>query len=340
MLVPVIRRITENKCFVERVFPVDGEWDVSVGDFVEPFDYLGKCRFSQNSMILPEKFKPINFTSPRKFYYKDTFIGKTGKDKIYAPYDGNLVENRDKKYVFEEIERDYSLLSGVWGNVKSLFENRSALIETQSRDILLSASTNVYVSGELVVFPNPSDILKKSYLENFIKDARKKIIYIGNNVSLDVVKRAYELGASAVLSGSVHSEVFEFAQKYNFGLGVFSGFGDIRTPEEVYKFLSSVSYRYVFFEGEKNILRVPVRQEDLSKVSVKIDKNNKKGLNEKIDPKYVKNIEKNMNVQVLQKPYFGWTGIVDSISESSIFVKFGLNDKSVEIQSPNFLIVE
>jgi len=27
---------------VERVFPVDGEWDVSVGDFVEPFDYLGK----------------------------------------------------------------------------------------------------------------------------------------------------------------------------------------------------------------------------------------------------------------------------------------------------------
>ncbi len=341
MLVPVLRRITENNCLVERVFPIDGEWLVKPEDFVEPFSPLGKCRFPQNSKILPGKFKPVDFDPPKKFYYAGSLVGKTGKEKFYAPYDGNLVETRGKGYIFEEAERDYILLSGVWGKIRSLFENKSALIESQSKDILFSASTNVYTSGELVVFPNPSDVLKTSYLEKFIKDPRKKIIYIGNNVGLDVAKRAYELGVSAVIAGSVHSEVFELAQKYNLALGVFSGFGEIRTPEDVYKFLSSVSYRYVFFEGEKNILRVPVRKEDLSRFSAKSDKKTSgKNKDERDYPEYVKNVESGMSVQVLQKPYFGWVGVVDRVAESSIFVKFGLNDKSAEIKSPNFLIVE
>ena len=69
MLVPVLRRITENNCLVERVFPIDGEWLVKPEDFVEPFSPLGKCRFPQNSKILPGKFKPVDFDPPKKFYY-------------------------------------------------------------------------------------------------------------------------------------------------------------------------------------------------------------------------------------------------------------------------------
>jgi len=93
--------------------------------------------------------------------------------------------------------------------------------------------------------------LKKSYLENFIKGVRGKVIYIGNFVGLDVVRRAYELGASAVLAGSCHSETFDFAKDHNFAFGIFSGFGKIKTPEDVYKYLSSVAFRYVFLKVKK-----------------------------------------------------------------------------------------
>lgn len=335
MLVPVSRKIIDNKkCFIERVFPVEGVWEVKIGDFVEPFSRLGSCVFSQNKMMLPLDFKPHNVKGTEKFFYVDTLLGKSKKEKIFAPYDGTLRELGDRKFIYEENPRKYFLLSGVWGTVRSLHDRSSALIETQSKDISFAYSTEFHSSGELVVFPNPSDILKKSYLENFVKGIKGKIIYIGDRVGLEVVKRAFELGASAVVAGSSHTDVYNFANKNGFSFGVFSGFGNIKTPEDIYKYLSSVSYRYVFFEGAKNILRVPVREEDIK------TSNKKEAIDASINPDYVKNVEPGMRVQVLQRPYFGWFGVIDRVSESSIFVRLGSDERTVEIRLPNFLIIE
>jgi len=335
MLVPVIRRIKENSnCFVERVFPVTGNWNVKEGDFVESFNPLGECRFSQNEIKFPEEFRPNNFKNDKKFYYSESLLGKIKKEKIFAPYDGNLVENEDGSFTYQENERKYVLLSGVWGTVKSLHEENSALIETQTKDILFATSVKKHVSGELVVFPNPSDILKKSYLENFVKGVKGKIIYMGDFVGLDVVKKAYEMGTSAIIAGSAHSETMGFAKDNDFAVGIFSGFGNIRTPEEIYKFLSSVSYRYVFFEGDRNLLRIPVKVEDLR--GVKSIAGNDTDFVDEI----LKEVESGTKVQVFQEPYFGWVGVVDRVEESCIFVKFGLNDNSVRIRLPNFFIVE
>lgn len=338
MLVPVVRRIKDNPdCFIERVFPVDGQWNVEAGDFVEPFSPLGECRFSQNEIRFPGEFKPHNFKNKKKFYYSESLIGRVKKEKVFAPFDGNLVENEDGSFVYHENERKYSLLSGVWGNVESIFEKKSALIRTQTKDILFSSSVGKYVSGELVVFPNPSDILKKSYLERFVKGVKGKVIYIGDFVGLDVVQKAFEMGASALLAGSSHSETMDFAKESKFAVGIFSGFGILKTPEEIYKFLSSVSYRYVFFEGEKNLLRVPVKTEDLKGIE-SIVRSGEVGDHPSED--ILKDIEPGMRVQVLQDPYFGWVGTVDTVEESCIFVRFGIDDKSARIGLPNFLIVE
>ena len=48
MLVPVVRKIIDNKkCYIERVFPVEGLWEVKIGDFVEPFSRLGSAFFTK-----------------------------------------------------------------------------------------------------------------------------------------------------------------------------------------------------------------------------------------------------------------------------------------------------
>lgn len=333
MLALVIRKVKENnKCYIERVFPIEGNLSVEVGESVEPFDHLGDCLFSQNEIVFPKDFKPQAFRNDSKFYYLGSLLGKTASEKIYAPYDGTLSLNESKKYTFKETLKRYILLAGVWGRVKSILEKKSVLLETQTKDVLFAASTSASISGELLVFPNPTDILKKSYLEYFAKGTKGKIIYVGHFVGLDVVEKAIEMGASGIIAGSAHKEVFDFAKKKNFAFGLFSGFGKIKTPDNVYKLLSSVSYRFVFFEGDKNLLRIPLPAEEQPKEQPKVM------VSTVLDP--IKNVEPGMSVQVLQDPYFGWVGTVDRIAESSIFVKFGLEKKSVEIRVPNFFLVE
>jgi hypothetical protein len=145
------------------------------------------------------------------------------------------------------------------------------------------------------------------------------------------------MGASAIIAGSMGSDSMDFAIENNFAAGVFTGFGKIRTPEEIYKFLSSVSYRYVFFEGDKNLLRIPVKNEDLTGIST-ISGNRVDNYN-KFDEIF-KEIREGIKVQVFQEPHFGWIGEVDRVEESCIFVRFGLSDNSVRIKLPNFLILE
>ncbi len=327
MITPIIRKVTQKeRCLVERVLPIEGGFSVETGTAVEPFNHLGECRFSQNKLELPKGFKPSNFKTNTRFYYYGCLLGKIGKEKIVAPFDGNMEMDSQKRYIFSENEKNYPLLAGVWGIVKSIRQNKSVLLETQVKDLLLAACSDVHTSGELVVFPNPTDILKRSYLENFAKGIKGKVIYIGHFVELDVLQKAYDMQASAVLSGSAHKDAFDFAKDNNFAFGLISGFGNIKTPESVYKFLSSISFRYVFFDGDQNILRIPVRSEDILK-------------EEGLKP-LIKQVEAGMGIQVLQDPYFGWVGTVDRICESSIFVRFGVDKNSVEVRVPNFLIIE
>ena len=76
------------------------------------------------------------------------------------------------------------------------------------------------------------------------------------------------------------------------------------------------------------MLRVPVRVEDL------------RPENEVAERAVFKDVEQGMVVQVLQDPHFGQTGIVDTVGESSIFVKFGVDNVIAEVRYPNFFIVE
>ena len=69
MIIPVVRKITQKeRCFVERVLPIEGDFSVETGTAVEPFSHLGECRFSQNNLKLPKGFKPDNFKTSARFY--------------------------------------------------------------------------------------------------------------------------------------------------------------------------------------------------------------------------------------------------------------------------------
>jgi hypothetical protein len=217
--------------------------------------------------------------------------------------------------------------------VEKIKEGKSVLIKTNTLELNLVAATNASFSGEFVVFPNPSDNLKKHYLSGFSSGAGGRIVYIGDHAPLDLVVEAYRLGVGCLLAGSANKDTVNYAKSKNMGLGLLSGFGEITTPHETYQLLSDVGNRFVFFQGERNLLRIPVSPDELKKSKTRKRKN-------KV---VLKSVKKGLKVMVLEKPHFGHIGVVDSVGDYSIFVKFP--DKPeikelVQVKLPNILAVE
>jgi hypothetical protein len=337
MYAPVLRKVRKNdKTLIERAMLGRGEVDVKVGDVVKPFDQLGSCKASHSRLILPDDFVPISLEGLEKAYENDV-IGKIKNKTVKAPFGGRLFKF-NYYWVLEESARDYDLLSGVWGTVKSTMEGSSVLLETQTTDLLLPIATGLSRSGELVVFPNPSDLLLHSFLDKFTKDSFGKIFYIGNHAELSSVRKAKNLGLKALLTGSITHEALIFAKRSGLSVGVFEGFGNINTSEVVFKELNKVSNRFVLFDSERNLLRIPMPE---VKPSPKVRPLAKApAVVAKATTKAIKKVQKGQIVQVLQAPNFGKTAQVDTVLESSILIKLAKDSKPVEVRVPNFFILE
>lgn len=327
MYVPIIKKmIYKENVLLERALPNEGSITVSVGDPVEPSEKLGTCKVIYEIIDLGKKFKVNQRDDGSNFYANETLVGSVGRSKFYAPY-GGFLEKTEKGYYFKSEERDYWLLPGVWGKVKDVSQNRSVLVSTQTVDVHLPVTCGKGSSGELIVFPNPSEMLTVQYFNNYIKSAEGKIVYVGNNVSLDLIKTAHELKIKAVLAGSASKDAYDYALSERMSLGLFVGFGNMETPEMIYNFISDISNRFVFLYTKKNVFQVPVPASGEFEVY-------------KRPNKIIKYLRKGMEVQVLNSENFGQMGEVDRASKSGIFVKLHKNNKVIQVDPPNILIIE
>ncbi len=219
------------------------------------------------------------------------------------------------------------LLSGVWGKVEDIVEDQSVLIKSYSVDLHLVISSSSYAEGELIVFPNPSDLIQRQYLEKFAYSLAGKVIYIGNTVSQELVQLAKTYGVSGIIAGGCTRPTFDYAQKENFFLGLFSGFGTCKTPEVIFDVLSDVSTRIVFVSGEDHCLRIPMPA-------------GFSGAGEPVEEPIFKLLERDLRVLILQTPYFGHTGTVLQVegeSGSKVLVKLASLGETVEVNVPNLL---
>ncbi len=327
MYVPIIKKIIyKDEVLIERALPGEGHITVSVGDRVEPSDKLGTCKIVYEVVELGEKFKPNQREDGSNYYANEALVGTRGRDKFHAPF-GGLLERNAQGFIFKSEERDYWLLPGVWGTVKDIAENRSVLLSTQTVDVHIPVTCGEVYSGELIVFPNPSEMLTVQYFNNYIKSAKGKVVYVGNNVSIDLIRTAHNLKIKSILAGSASKEAFDYAREKGLSLGLFVGFGNIKTPEPIYNFINEVTNRYVFFYTHNKTLQVPVPTDS------GFEKN-------KRPKKILKHLKKGLTVQVLNSENFGQMGVVDRVSKSGIFVKLHENNEVIQVKLPNLLIIE
>ncbi len=314
--IPVMEKVKHtNGVLLERALPSEGGLRVSVGDKVEAFSEVGFCKYASKIVKIDASVKLHKKLKQGSRVSEGTLLGRSGLRAFRAPFSGFIEMKDSNRFLLSEKE-DFTLLSGVWGEVVDCIERNAVLIRTQTTDIHLMACTPGFIEGELIVFPNPTDILRLQYLRQYFKNVYRKVIYVGDYVDSEFMQSAIEYGVGAVLAGSAPRETFLLAKQHGVFLGVFSGFGNIPTPTDVFSILSNVSNRFVFVQGDKNMIRVPMPEPFLIKKPYR---------------HYIKKVVKGLRVLVFTEPDFGSVGVVEKLGKTSIVVKLEKNDRSIEV---------
>ncbi len=328
MRIPVAQKINNtNKFYVERVLPDIGSIFVQKGDKLEPFSRVGETKISHYLQKIDPQVsltKSVNSFIAKGVEIGEVKLGSFKKKKYIAPYNGFIRSVGDGTYLFEQEKQNYTLLSGVWGEVQEVVENKAVLVMAPCTIIYCAVSSPFDTEGELVVLPNPSELLEDPYFNNFTKEVAGKIIYSGYFIKLENLKRAIELGVKGIIAGGCDKVSLDYAKKNNFALMSISGYGRIPTPVSIYDLFSSVSNRYVFLRGKSGEIYVP-SETPFQDQQAKSKKD------------FFVELKNDMIVQILERPYFGWMGVVESFDEQKISVRL-LNGVEVITVMPTNLL--
>ena len=129
MHIPIVKKLTENnEVFIERALPKKGQLDAPTGSQVEPFTKLGMSKVSYGSLPIGSSLRISKGKKVGTYFYTGDTIGRLGKDKIVAPFDGYL-DKIPNGYMYRQEERDYWLLAGVWGDIVDVVDNYSVLLK-------------------------------------------------------------------------------------------------------------------------------------------------------------------------------------------------------------------
>jgi hypothetical protein len=321
LYIPVYKKMKySNNVLLERALPQKGELVVKEGDQVVPFTKIGHSKISKESFKLDPKIKLVNDIKDNAFVYEGEKIGRVGFKKVLAPYNGFITRVKGS-YYFNQEKKDTWVLSGVWGTVSEVVGNISTKIKSQTVDINFVAYSPKILMGELIVFPNPNELLDIEYLQNFSSSVRDKIIYIGHHVREEVYLKAVELGVGGLVAGSIDRPLYSYSKSQSTAVCITTGFGTYTTPQHIFDFLKTISNRHVFLDGSKGYLRVPMPPE-----------NSFEETKSKSSLRYVK---PGLSVLIFDKQHFGQTGVVEKVQEDIIYVKLNKSQDLVQTKVPN-----
>jgi hypothetical protein len=323
--IPVCRKLRySDSVLIERKLPAEGDLVVKEGDIVLPFTKVGKAKISKEYFKIDEKIHLGKNSKDGAFIYKGDALGKSGLfKKVIAPYNGFVATINENKYFMQE-KKDSWVLAGVWGSVTKTDPKKEVVIKTQAVDVNFVAYTPRVVMGELVVFPNPSELLDLEYLEKFSNNIKGKVIYVGHTIRKKLVERSVALKVGALIGGSMDRVVYDYAKRSNMSVGLTTGFGNLQTAPYVFEFLKTISNRHVFVDGKNGLLRVPMPAD-----------NSYKEMSMSGEFSSIVEAAPGMEVLVLEKAYFGQTGRIDSVQNDILYVTLDKSGEKVEAHIPN-----
>lgn len=314
---------------ITRALPASGDIVVKAGQTVLPFTKLARTRVSDHAQTFDANFTPTKTKKADNFYFAGEKLGRRWLKIIRAPYNGYLTPTTTPLgYLFTQEERDFWLLSGVWGVVSAIKLPTTVYITARVLKVPLAFYHGDSTIKELIVFPNPDKTLDLEYLKRYVKNPSDKIVYVGHTIRKDLVLLATQLGVGVLLGGGITKEAFDLAKSINIAIGTFSGFGDVFTPDKIYELLKSISDRHVFFDVVTGGLIIPIPGDAVEANEPKAS----------ATCSYVESTP-GQSVISLNKETFGQSGTIESVQPEAICVKLNESKNTIMSKPENLLAV-
>lgn len=319
MILPVYKNLNYlEEFYIERSLPNKGKILVTQNESVRPFSKIGYSKDVSRELLIPS-----NYQLHKSFYNNNNV--KTGdllayykNNYIFAPFDG-YIEERGRSKSLIKYQEDYWNLAGVNGEIYKVVPSRSVLIKTYGFSIKLFASSINFVEGELSILPNPSELIELDFMEKYVKEGLGKVVYTGDFLRKSMLDKAIEIGCEGIIAGSCDRETLLWARDNKFFVGILSGFGRIPTYNKVYNLLKSLDTRYVILqEGNENLF---------------ISTPDKKSFPQKP----FDTLKPDLNVIVLDYPFYGWEGEVISVATDFVNVKIVKNGEVIKTKASNLI---
>jgi hypothetical protein len=319
MIIPVYKNISYlDEFYVERSLPNKGKLLVNEGDSVSSYTKIGYSKNVSRELIIPSNFKINRKLINNNVIKSGDLVAYLNNSYIFAPFDG-YIEIKGKTKVLIKYQEDYWNLSGVTGKIHKVVPSRSCLIKTSGYQIKFFASSLDEVEGELVILPNPSELIEIDFMDKYIKDGMGKIVYTGDFLRKSMLQKAIDIGCEGVISGSCDRETLLWAKENNFFVGILSGFGRIPTFNKLFNLIKNFDSKYILVqEGSSSMF---------------ISSSDKKNFLQRP----FETIKEGLSVICLAYPYFGWEGVVSSVESEKVSVKILKNGEIVKTSYSNLI---
>lgn len=319
MIIPVYRNISyQDEFYIERSLPNKGKLLVNEGDTVSSYTKIGYSKNINRELNIPSNFKLNKKLIGNNSIKSGDLVAYLGNSYIFAPFDG-YIEVSGKSKALIKYQEDYWNLSGVTGKIHKVVPSRSCIIKTSGYLIKFFEVSKPEVEGELVILPNPSELIEIDFMDKYIKDGLGKIVYTGDYLRKSMLQKAMDIGCEGVVAGSCDRETLLWAKENNFFVGLLSGFGRIPTVNKLFNLIKNLDSKYMLVrEGSSSMF---------------ISSTEKKNFLQRP----FETVREGLNVLCLTYPYFGWEGVVSSIESDKVSVKILKNNEVIKTSYSNLI---
>jgi hypothetical protein len=309
-----------------RVIDPDTNLMVSVGENINKDTIISRGSISRMSY----RIKVSDFASNFHKYvsvlhgeviHKGDSIMNKGKKNIFSPVDGiiDLSHLSSGFILVKSYPEDIMNVSNINGIVSSISEEKDkVIINTSVLKIDLKYIFGSNIEAKFKYLCNEQGFL---YLEDINTSAIGTIIYVGNLITMEIIKKSLAVGVVGIIGNGIeirnNESIEDFINSIPLTVGVIDGFGSIENSF-FYSILSKYNRFPAFIDQNNQAFIIPI--DTPSEDSI---------------PFEIKGINKGDKVQIFSFPYWGYTGTIESfnIEDQSVFVALDFGSKvNVQIE--------
>jgi len=319
----------------DRILPLKGEVLVKKGDILKAEDLVAQT-------LLPGKVLPINLanklgvtanmvnqfikvkagdnvTKGQILAESKGFLGMF-KSSVKSPIEGEIenISTITGQMLMREPRIPVQVKAFIDGIVVEVIPDEGVIIENKSAYIQGIFGIGGETTGEIkILAKSPQDIITPDYIDASCKD---KLIVTGAMVTLDVIKKAQQIGCAGIITGGIDDRDLKNLLGYNIGVAitgheeigltivVTEGFGVIDMAQKTYELLKQFEGHKTSMHGKTQIRAGVMRPEIIIPLPI--------GEEElKAEEPKMATLEIGTTVRIIRQPNFGKIATITALPE-------------------------